>query len=178
MNPPNVPGASNLPGSSPSNLPPGSNVPPAAKPSGGLFSGRNIIIGLVALVLLCVCGCGALFVVTGGAIGTIFTQVAAPSAVGVQFLTATAAGDYTTAYGLCTPALQGLLGSPAGLGKRISDANALPVSWSFSSTNLTNNRLDLGGTATFAGGRSGTVALVILKEGSDWKVDAFNLTPQ
>ena len=134
MNPPNVPG----------NLPPPPNMPPPAKPSGGgLFSGRNIIIGLVALVLLCVCGCGGLFVVTGGAIGTIFTQVAAPTAVGVQFLTNMAAGDYAKAYGLCTPALQGVLGSPAGLGKRISDANALPASWSFGNTNLNNNRLEL-----------------------------------
>jgi hypothetical protein len=181
MNPPNVPGASNLP--PPQSIPPSGgtpppNMPPPAKPSGGMFSGRNIIIGLIALVLLCVCGCGGLFVLTGGAIGTIFTQVAAPTAVGVQFLTNMEAGDYAKAYALCTPALQGVLGSPAGLGKRISDAHAQPTSWSFGNSNLNNDRLELSGTGTFSGGRSGTVSLVIVKAGSEWKVDGFNLTPQ
>ena len=143
-----------------------------------MFSGRNIIIGLIALVLLCACGCVGLFAVTGGAIGTIFTQVAAPAAVGATFMTDIVAGDYDKAYALCTPALQNALGSPAGLGKRIGDARAQPVSFSFSNTNLNNDRLELSGTAAFAGGRSGTVSLAIVKVGSDWKVDAFNLTPQ
>jgi len=62
MNPPNVPGGSNLPPNEPGNLPPPPNIspsgntpppymPPPATPSaggGGLFSGRNIVIGLIA----------------------------------------------------------------------------------------------------------------------------------
>jgi hypothetical protein len=43
---------------------------------------------------------------------------------------------------------------------------------------LRNSLLELSGTATFTGGRSGTVSLAIIKVGGDWKVDAFNLTPQ
>lgn len=185
MNPPNVPGPSNLPGNEPGNLPPTPNVPPSrsvpppSKPSGGgLFSGRNIIIGLVALLALCVCGCGAVFVLTGGAIANVFTQVAAPSATGVEFLTDLAASDYTKAYALCTPALQRTLGSPAALGKRVSDANAMPTSWSLGNASLNNDRLELSGTAVYSGGRQGTVSLVIVKVANEWKVDAFNLTPQ
>jgi hypothetical protein len=172
MNPPNVP---NIP---PSGGTPPPNMPPPAKPSGGMFTARNIIIGLVALIVLCVCGTVCTLAVAGPAIANIFGQVAAPSAVGVQFLTNIAAGDYDKAYALCSPALQRALGSPAALGKRIGDANAKPTAWTFSSTNLTNDRLELSGTATFTGGRSGTVSLAIIKVGGDWKVDAFNLTPQ
>jgi hypothetical protein len=169
MNPPNVPG----------NPPPPASMPAAANPSGGgMFSGRNIIIGLIALVLLCVCACGGLFVVTGGAIATVFTQVGAPSAIGGEFLTAINLDDYAKAYSLCTPALQGELGSPAGLGQRITNGNAKPASWSISNSNLNNNHLEMSGTATFTNGRTGTFSLVILKDGSDWKVDAFNLTPR
>jgi len=140
--------------------------------------GLATVIGLVALAVLCVCGCGGLFVVTGGAIGTVFTQVAAPTAVGVEFMTAIQKDDYTKAYALCAPTLQSELGSPAGLSKLISNNNAQPASWSFSNTNLNNDRLELGGTATFTSGKSGTVSLVIDKVGNDWKVAGFKLTPQ
>ena len=141
MNPPNVPGASSLPRNEPGNLPP-PNMPPPARPSGGgLFSGRNIVIGLIALVLLCACGCVGLFVVTGGAIANVFTQVAAPATVGATFMTDIIAADYDKAYALCTPALQRELGSSAALGKRIGDARAQPVSFSFSNSNLNNDRL-------------------------------------
>ena len=171
MNTPNVP---NSPGGMSAGVQPGM---PSNRGGGGLFTTRNIIIGLVGLLFLCVCGCVAIFAVTGGAIGTIFSQVAAPAGVGAQFMGNVIAGDYNAAYDLCGSSLKRELGSAANLGKRISDARAKPVSFVPSSTNLNNDRLEMSGTATFDGGRNGTFELVIEKDGNDWKVTGFNLKP-
>ena len=154
------------------------NTPPPAKASGGLFTGRNIVIGLIALVALCACGGCAALALTGGAIGNLVSNVAAPAAVGTAFMADLVAGNDSQAYALCTPALQSQLGSSANFTKRIDSGQARPTSWSFSNTSLNNNRTDLTGTAEFANGRSGTVSIAVVKVGNDWKVDAFNLTPQ
>jgi len=180
--PPNVPGGSSIPPGG-SGMPPAGGgmppyTPPPAKASGGLFTTRNIIIGLIALVVLCVCGCGAVFAISGGAIASVFSNVAAPAAVGTAFMTDLVAGNDSQAYALCTPALQNSLGSSANFTQRIDSSQARPTSWTFSNTSLNNNRTDLTGTANFVGGRTGTVSIAVVKVGNDWKVDAFNLQPQ
>ena len=177
MNPPNVPGPSNLPPSGASGGMQMGGAPPP-KSGGGLFTARNIIIGLVALGLLCICGCVLIFGVFGASIGTLFSQIAAPAAVGTEFMQAVQSGEWNKAYSLCTPSLQSELGSASALGKRITDGRAQPTSFTVSNTNLNNDRLEITGTANFTGGRTGNFELVITKSGNDWKVAGFNLQPR
>ncbi|MCA1553323.1 MAG: hypothetical protein LC737_02990 [Chloroflexi bacterium] len=219
MNPPNVPGPSNLPPNEPREIPPsqpmppppplgggtpppssGGGIPPYNPPPagrGGLFSGRNIILGLLGLLgLCCVCGALTFFVVLprlgtslGGAItDQLQTQVPGGldtiqvTAVGTDFMTRLKNGDWNGAYNLCTPELQKELGSAANLNKRITDGKAQPASWSFadfSSITPTSSDAQIDGTATFSGNRTGTLRLVLDRVGANqWKISGFNLQPK
>ncbi len=206
MNPPNVPGPSNLPPNEPGSTapppatpPPGGTPPPYTPPpsrpaagGGGLFSGRNIIIGLIALALICVCACAAIFlVVRQGAINIgqqIQTQIPGGAdtiqvtLVATDFMTRLKNSDWTGAYNLCTPDLQKELGTAPQLGTRITSGRAQPVSWTFSQfSDITPQSADaqIDGTASFSGNRTGTLRLVLDRVGTNqWKISGFNLTPQ
>ncbi len=198
--PPNVPGGSSLP---PSDLPP-SNVPPPYTPppksGGGLFSTRNVVIGLVVLVFAC-CVCGgigtfAFFAAANRTIeqvatsipsvlltevprlGTVVPGQAAVLLAGNDFMNKLKDGDWARAYTLCTADLQSELGSAAELGKRITSGRAQPVSWNFASNDVGTKEAQLDGTATFSGNRTGTVRLVLDRAGNNWKISGFNLTPR
>jgi hypothetical protein len=143
-----------------------------------LFTTRNIIIGLVALMFVCVCACVGILTVTGGSLATIFSQVAAPAQVAGEFMGHLQTGDWNKAYELCAPTLQRELGSAEALGRRITNGKAQPTGFVPNNTNLKTDRLEMTGTATFTEGRSGTFELVIDKLGNDWKIVGFNLQPK
>ena len=206
MNPPNVPGPSDLPPSSQSSMPPppytpppGGAPPPYTPPptrpagGGGLFSGRNIIIGLIALALLCACTCAVVFFVVLPRVGSNITSqiqtnvpggldVVAVTAVGTDFMTRLKNSDWTGAYNLCTPDLQKELGTAQQLGTRISNGKAQPVSWTFdqfSDITPQSTEAQIDGSATFSGSRTGTLRLVLDRVGTNqWKISGFNLTPK
>lgn len=196
MNPPNVPGQSNMPPPPPPYGGSGGasggmqNMPPA-KSGGGLFSARNIIIALVALVFLCVCGCGIALVALGG-VGNIIgqqIQTQVPGGLdtlvvvttGTTFMQQLKDGKFPEAYALCTPALQRDLGSAAALGKKITDGKAQPISWNFtdfSDIKATSKDAQIDGTAVLTGNVNGTVRLVLDRTGSEWRISGFNLKPK
>jgi len=201
MNPPNVPGPSNLP---PSGASGGMQMggAPSPKSSGGLFTARNIIIGLIALSL-CLCGCVIVIplvslTLMGPAIGNVFSTIktdldATPSPlatttiplgqaqvrlVGTDFMQKMKNGDWAGAYERCTPNLQKELGSASALGKRVTDGKVQPLSWDFkevSQITPTTKEAQIDGTAMFAGNRTGTVRLVLDRIGIEWKISGFNL---
>ena len=199
MNPPNVPGPSNLPPDStqspPPYTPPPGGTPPPMRPAGGggLFSGRNIVIGLIALALLCACTCGVIFFVVLPRVGSnIATQLqtAAPggletvqvAAVGTDFMTRLKNSDWNGAYNLCTPDLKKELGSAPQLGTKISGGKVQPVDWTFqdfSTITPTSQDAQIDGTAHFSGNRSGTLRLVLDRVApNQWQISGFNLQPQ
>jgi hypothetical protein len=151
---------------------------PAAPKPGGLFTTRNIIIGLVALVFLCVCACGGVAVLGGGTFAAIFSQIAPGATVGGEFMGHLQAGNWDKAYALCGPALQKELGSADALGRRVTNGKSQPTGFVPSNTNVNNDRLEMSGSATFIDGRSGTFELIIDKIGNDWKIVGFNLQPK
>lgn len=50
-------------------------TPPPARAGGGLFTGRNIVIGLLALLLLCVCACGLTSLAIGRGLVNLGAQI-------------------------------------------------------------------------------------------------------
>jgi hypothetical protein len=207
--PPYVPGGSSLP---PSNLPggsgsqgmPPSNVPsggglqgmppmsaPPAKAGGGLFTTRNIIIGLIVLLFLCCC-CGVIgiFVYRGlqqqastiiSDFGTLVPDQGRVALAGTDFMNKLKSSDWAGAYSNCTPTLQTELGSAAALGKRLTDGKVQPVSWTFATfapVTPSTQEAQIDGTAAFANGTSGSVRLVLDRAGSGWQISGFNLTPK
>ena len=159
-----------------------SSQPPKA--GGGLFTPRNIIIGIVALLLLCCC-CGVVgvFVIrqvqqqASSAIsnlGTLVPEQAQAAVVASGFMSKLQAGDWAGAYGLCTPTLQNALGSAPGLGKRIADNKVQPVSWTLTDFNP-GTPIKIDGDTTYSGKRSGTLHLELERVGGNYLISGFLL---
>jgi hypothetical protein len=128
-----------------------------------------IIVGvLLVLCLVCV-GIG----VVAFALGMGATQPVAD--VGDQFMTALKNEDYNRAYSLCAPALQQELRNPQGLANIIRNGRVQPVSWSYSSRNVSNDQGQLEGSVTFVGNKEGTLQLVLTQVGGTWKIAGFRL---
>lgn len=124
--------------------------------------------GLLVVCLVCVGVIGVAFVLGLGATQSI-------SDVGDAFMTALKNEDYSTAYNLCTPALQQELRNPQGLANLIRNANVRPMRWSYASRNVSNDQGQLEGSVTFVGNREGTLQLVLTQGGGTWKIAGFRL---
>jgi hypothetical protein len=128
-----------------------------------------IVAGAVlVLIVLCV-------VVLGGGIAAIFQATQPVADASEKFMVALRDGNYQQAYDMCTPTLQSELSDASGLENMITSANRKPATWSFTSRNINNDRGEVGGTATFADNTAGTVSIVLMKSGNDWKIEGFNL---
>ncbi|MCX7839135.1 MAG: hypothetical protein N2559_06720 [Anaerolineae bacterium] len=127
-----------------------------------------LVGGLLFVCLACVGVLGVAFVLGLGATQPIINA-------GDSFMTALKNEDYTSAYNLCTPALQQELRNPQGLANLIRNANVRPIQWSYSSRNVSNDQGQLEGSVTFVGNREGTVQLVLTQVGGTWKIAGFRL---
>lgn len=159
-------------------------MPPAAPQRGGLFTPRNIVIALVALLFLCCC-CSTLGVLVVrqlqqratsalGGLGTLTPDESEAAAVAVDFMTRLQAGDWPGAYALCTPTLQNALGSAPELAARVTTAKVQPVTWQFTDMG-SGTPLKIDGTAAYASGRSGPLHLELERVGGNFKVSGFLL---
>jgi hypothetical protein len=138
------------------------------------MSRRTIFIIVGAVVGVCVI-CGAIGVFAAAVAVPAIALTQAPADQGEKFMTLLKQGDYDGAYDLCTPALQKKLGNGNGLGKLITGGNSQPAKWGINNRNLSGDRADLKGDVTFTNSRAGTLDLGLLKVGSAWKVDSFEM---
>ena len=129
------------------------------------------VIGLGCALLLVVC---IVIGVVAGAGGVLLTQPIAK--VGDAFMAALKNGDYAAAYDLSSPALQKQLGSAQGLEKLVTNGNAQPEKWSYSSRQITGDQGTLTGSVDLTGNRPGTLNLSLVKVSGSWKISGFNLT--
>ncbi len=129
---------------------------------------------IIAGAALLACACCVLVIAVAIGLGFGLTEPAATA--GESFMTALKNGDYAQAYALCSPSLQKEVGNARGLETAITSAQAVPSKWTFTSRNVSGDEGQIDGTATFANGREGTVRLVLVKAGNDWKVSGYNWT--
>jgi hypothetical protein len=133
---------------------------------------RKIVLIVAGAVLLLIVLC---VVVLGGGIAAIFQATQPVADASERFMVALRDGNYQQAYDMCTPTLQAELNDASGLEEMLTTSNRKPSTWSFASRNINNDRGEVTGTATFADNTAGTVSIVLLKSGDDWKIDGFNL---
>ena len=69
--------------------------------------------------------------------------------------------------------LQQEAGDAQGLQNALSSKQ--PQSWTFTSRNINNDQGTLSGTASYKDGTTGTVDLVLVKVGNDWKVAGISM---
>ncbi len=137
---------------------------------------KTLIIIAGAIIGVCLC-CVVVFgaiAFTGVLGGLGLTQPVAD--VGEKFMQSLKAGDYATAYAQLTPALQKKIGTAQDLRRMVESGQAKPSKWSFTTRNMENDEGHLEGSVSMQGG-DGTVTLDLVKSGSDWKINAFNLEP-
>ena len=128
-----------------------------------------VIGGIVAVILACILIFVFVFVLANN-----LTQPMTNA--GDAFMNALKAGDYDTAYGMCTTSLQQEVGDANGL--KTGLLSLQPTTWNWDSRSVTNGQGQLSGTATFSDGKSNPVSLVLQQVGNDWKVAGVNLRPQ
>jgi hypothetical protein len=143
------------------------------------MTGKRILIIIGVLALACVVCVAVAFVATGGAILAVFNAAQPIVTTSNDFMTALKDGNYNTAYGLLTPSVQSEIGGNAdALRQTIESNNVRPVSWNFTSFNVSGGTGEVSGSVTFTGNRPGTGSLVLAQEGNQWKVAGFNLKEQ
>ena len=131
-----------------------------------------VIVGIVAVVLLCICGCIAFFA-AGGL--SIFGIGVAAAEVPNNFMQAVADGDDATAFSYFSPELQAEFDSAADFGALIDGAGVRPSSWNFNSFNIENNIGEYSGNVTYQDGTSGTMTIDMESTDGEWEIYAFNL---
>lgn len=139
------------------------------------MSRRTIIIIVVALLVVC-CGCGGIgFAVagTGGLAILGATQPAVDSAD--KFMTAIKDSNWQAATNLCTPDLQREIAQQGGMQRFIEGNRVKPVSWTFTSRNVENNRAEVSGKAVFTDNRPGTVEISLVNT-DGWKITSISLS--
>jgi hypothetical protein len=135
---------------------------PKKKSKLGLILG----IGGGALVL-----CVAFFLI----LFLVVLKATAPAAdVGQAFMEALKAGNYRSAYAMCTADLKSEMGSADDLGALLETNDAVPDDWSFTSRNVENDQAQLLGTGTFSGGREADIEIVLDKVDGEWLVSGFH----
>ena len=135
-----------------------------------------VIVGIVAVVLLCICSCIAIFAAGGLSIFSAgFAAITGVSEVPNNFMQAVADGDDATAFGYFSPELQAEFDSAADFGALIDGAGVRPSSWNFNSFNIENNIGEYSGNVTYQDGTSGTMTIDMESTDGEWEIYAFNL---
>lgn len=129
-----------------------------------------LIVGGVVLLLLVLCG-----VLFGGGILALMGATQPVVDASDKFMTALRDNNFTGAYDMCAPSLQSELGDAAGLEAFVKDGGRQPATWNFTSRSINNDEGVVEGTATFAGGATGTARVVLSKVGNDWKISGLTL---
>jgi hypothetical protein len=135
---------------------------------------RWVLIALVALGLLCACGCGVV-TLAGGGIAALLGITQPIADAGDAFMQDLSAGDFDSAFRRMSTAGQAAVGDPNTLGGIIDQPGLRPAEWNFTSRNIENNTDTLEGTVTFIDGRTGTVDMTLVQEGEEWKIQEANL---
>jgi hypothetical protein len=139
------------------------------------MTAKRILIIIGVLALACVVCVVVAFVATGGAILAIFNAAQPIVTTSNDFMTALRDGNYNAAYGLLSPSLQNEIGGSAdALRQFIESNNVKPLSWNFTSFNISGGNGEVSGGVTFTGNRQGTGSLVLSQTGSQWKVAGIN----
>ena len=130
--------------------------------------------------LLWALGLGGLVVLVAGFVGGLLLLLGALTqpvvSSGDAFMTALATADYAGADALCTPALQGQVGSVAGLATLVQGHQ--PGHWNWTSRSVRNGTGLLDGDLTYADGTAGTVHLTLQQVDSAWKISSFRMNPR
>lgn len=127
-----------------------------------------IIISVIAgLCLICACIAGI-----GIALGVGLTQPVRDQ--GDAFMQALKDSRYPMAYNMCDKDLQSELGSPAGLQSLVETNGVSPESWSFSSSNIENDRGVISGTTTLKSGTTVGIEIIFRRAGDQWKITSFS----
>lgn len=124
-----------------------------------------IVLGLVAVVLLFI----------GGIFGVAMLATSGVADAGDKFLNALKSRDYTAAWNLCTQEVHDDIPTPESLQKLITEQQVEPVKWSYSSRNMEDNEGELAGSVTFANKETGSLSLVLRKQGDEWMIRGFRL---
>lgn len=127
------------------------------------------ILVIIGIAFLLVASCAGAIVV--GVMG--MTQPVADTAE--KFMVALRDEQYQEAFDIGSPSFQREASNPAGLERIVKGGNVHPTAWSFSSRNISGDTGQVEGSATFVGGRTGTVSVMLAKVGNEWKVTGFNL---
>ncbi|HUS14079.1 MAG TPA: hypothetical protein VM536_03580 [Chloroflexia bacterium] len=123
-------------------------------------------VGLLAALI-------AVFFIGIWLLTSVLTQPVASA--GDSFMTALSTGRYDSAYDLATPELQQELTSVAGLATLVQPYQ--PARWSWTSRSIRNGVGRVEGLLTYAGGKTGTVHLVLRQVGSVWRIGSFQMNP-
>lgn len=140
-----------------------------------------VVVAVAALGLLALCSLlavPALLTLLGPAVEETFTEVVAEP--GENFLQALADENYAAAYDLCNADLQAELGSPEGLATVFSATPQLE-SWDYSTQTAEvqgESAVVLNGDVAFADGQSGTLEVVLMLEGGEYRVAGFTIRPE
>ena len=94
---------------------------------------------------------------------------------GEAFMKAMQAKDHPASYHMLGAALQKEIGGVEGWDKFCEPR--VPTEFKFTNKSINNGQGKVEGTATFANGQHMTVVLVLLKEGTDWKIAGINFQP-
>jgi hypothetical protein len=124
------------------------------------------------VVVLLVCG-GGLALGVGGIVGGVLSLTQPVADAGDAYMSALRDSDFNKAFSLSSQSLQQEAGNAQGLQTAL--AAKQPQSWTFTSRNINNNQGTLSGNATYKDGSTGTVDLVLVKEGNDWKVAGISM---
>lgn len=138
---------------------------------------RNILIGCVALLVICAVAVAVAFAVAGPAISNIFNSIAAPITASNDFMNAVVAKDYTKAYGLVHSSQQTSFGGSSDGMKQLFSGNGWePSAFTFSQMqSLTTGDAVVNDTGTFSG-TTKYITMFLRKDGDVWKILGFNVS--
>lgn len=133
---------------------------------------RNLLVGCVALLVICAVVAGVGWVLVGPAILNVINAVAAANNASNVFMNTVIAKDFTKAYGMVHPSQQTSFGGSPDQMKQLFTSNDWIPS-SFTSTNAqAGTDAIVNGTGNF-GGTTKYVEIDLRKDGDTWKILGF-----
>jgi hypothetical protein len=91
------------------------------------------------------------------------------------FMTALKEAEYASAYRLCSPELQAEAGGVGDFQAWIKDFGLQPLDWSFPARSVTDDMVQLAGTATFPGEQERLLEIVLVQVNGEWRVSGFHV---